>query len=133
MSHAQKWTPAEDALLRTRHGDWKIEDIARHLNRTLASVSSRATKLKLASGRRFGRVGPVAGSSRCLSHSDKAAEYLRRHDRTQVFRCTSAGRPDPRGNHYRYGFGHVVLTDEELVAKAERKGWLPDAWRELAA
>jgi hypothetical protein len=47
-----------------------------------------------------------------------------------VYRCTETGRADPKGKFWR--FGNAVLTPDELIARAERKGWDPEEWRRVA-
>ena len=56
---------------------------------------------------------------RDFSPEAQAADHLRRY--THVYRCTERGSADPRGSFYRYG--DVVLTTDELIQRAERKGW----------
>lgn len=50
---------------------------------------------------------------------EAAANFLRRE--CAVYRCTDAGAASPKGNHWRRG--STVLTVEQLVALARRKGW----------
>lgn len=56
-------------------------------------------------------------------------ECLRRLAPT--YRCDDTGRANPKGSYWRHG--RVVLSDAEVIARAERKGWSADAWRALAA
>lgn len=58
-----------------------------------------------------------------------AADHLRRD--CAVYRCTETGRADQTGAWWRYG--NVTVTPGELIERAIRKGWSPDAWRRLAA
>lgn len=61
----------------------------------------------------------------------KAADYLASFDRTPVFRIDERGQPSAKGKLWRYGT--TRLTTDEMMAKAYRKGFDPDAWRRLAA
>lgn len=63
------------------------------------------------------------------SIEDSAANYLRRT--APVWRCRSDGQFDHRGNNWR--FGRAVLTGEDLIERARRKGFDPDAWRRIGA
>lgn len=63
------------------------------------------------------------------SRAARAAEYLRRRD--AVFRCGENGKPDPKGA---YWFTcSRIFTPEQLVERAEGRGWQPDAWRQVVA
>jgi hypothetical protein len=59
---------------------------------------------------------------------EDAAQHLRRL--TFVFRCGPKGDADQRGKFWRYG--NAVFTGAELIARAERHGFDPDAWRRVA-
>lgn len=66
----------------------------------------------------------------------RAADHLRHY--APVYRCTERGgvpenaRPDdPRLTHWRYG--QAVLTADELIERAARRGFDAGAWRRLAA
>lgn len=61
-------------------------------------------------------------------HAEAAADHLRRF--APVFRCTSGGRADQKGDWY--CFGRTLLTPQELIARAKRKGFDPDAWQRVA-
>jgi len=63
--------------------------------------------------------------------ADRAAEHIASYDRTPVFRIADDGKPHPKGKLWRYGT--TRLTTEQMLAKAYRKGFDPDAWRRLAA
>lgn len=67
--------------------------------------------------------------ARDVGRAGQAAIFLQRLG--PVFRCTAEGRADPKGTHWRRG--SAVLTDAELMQRAERNGWAPDAWREVRA
>lgn len=70
--------------------------------------------------RRFNYAGPkVTQIQRDYSPEAQAADHLRRY--TFVYRCTERGRADHRGEFYRYG--DAVLTPDELIRRAEAKGW----------
>ena len=55
--------------------------------------------------------------SQTYGPEDAAADTLRKFG--AVFRCDERGRADHKGTHWR--FGNVVLTGDELIARAERK------------
>ena len=59
----------------------------------------------------------------------RAAEYLRRRD--AVFRCDEAGKPDHKGALW--FTCSRTWTADELIARAEAKGWDPHAWERIAA
>ncbi len=59
--------------------------------------------------------------------AERAADVLRPY--APVYRCTDTGRADFTGKFWRYGT--VVVTDAELIERAERKGFQADAWRQL--
>jgi hypothetical protein len=89
---------------------------------------------------------PVAtAANRALGHSvtrivtpsrgygDEAANFLQsnRGGGWVVFRSDENGRQDITGKFWRVG--RVVCTDAELVERAERRGFDPNAWRRVAA
>jgi hypothetical protein len=69
---------------------------------------------------------------RDVTMEGQAADHLRRY--AAVYRCTPGGGvvdDKARLTHWRYG--NAVLTSEEMIARAMRNGFRPDAWREIAA
>lgn len=68
--------------------------------------------------------------ARDCSRAGKAAQFLQKFG--PVTRCDADGRVDPKGTHWLRG-GRFVLTDAEIMDRATRQGWRPEAWRELAA
>lgn len=72
---------------------------------------------------------PVDRTTRDASRAGMAAEFLRRD--APVYRCRPLGAADAQGTHWRYG--RVVLTDDEVIERAERKGWAPSAWMKVQA
>ena len=62
------------------------------------------------------------------SREGQAADHLRRY--CAVYRCTETGAADQKGKFWRVG--NAVKTGAELIAQAERHGWNPDAWMEIA-
>ena len=49
----------------------------------------------------------------------------------RIFRCDPDGRVNPKGTHWnRNGF---ILTDDDVIDRARRNGWSPDAWERIAA
>ena len=64
------------------------------------------------------------------SRAGLAAQFLQRFG--PVVRCNEDGRLNATGTHWLRG-GRFVLTDDEIIARAERNGWRPDAWKAIAA
>ena len=77
-----------------------------------------------------GRTRNIASPARIevQTDADKAADYLRKFG--PVSRCDEAGKPNLRGGHWRRG--SFVLTDADIMARARRQGWNPDAWKMVA-
>lgn len=65
---------------------------------------------------------------RDASTEGQAADVLRRL--AAVYRCTEKGAADPKGGWWRYG--SVVLAGAELIERARRHGFDPDAWRTIS-
>lgn len=86
--------------------------------------------VRLAANRGFD--GPKSAFITRLSRDDslegRAADHLRRY--AAVYRCTETGRADQHGAWWRYG--SVVIDAGELIERAMRKGWVPDAWAVVA-
>lgn len=78
--------------------------------------------------RKPGNPGVATRTQRDMSHVGQAADFLRKY--SGVWRCTSTGSPKPDGTHWRRG--SAILTDAELIERAERLGWDADAWRRVA-
>ena len=71
----------------------------------------------------------VEAPRRDMTLAGRAAdECLRRYAR--CFRADPSGKPNPAGTHWVYGT--IVLSSDELVARAEAKGWRADAWKDVA-
>lgn len=62
------------------------------------------------------------------SRAGMAADYLRKFG--AVYRCTPMGAADPKGTHWRRG--SAILTDAEIVQRAEYNGFDADAWKRVA-
>lgn len=95
----------------------------------------RTPKRKAASRKRPNPPGTVF-IAQAINHTalksgreEDAAQHLRRF--CAVYRCTERGGADAKGKFWRVG--NAVLTAAELIARAERKGWSPDAWERIAA
>lgn len=138
------WIRSDDEYLRANYSRLSIPELAAKLNRSEGSVKRRAVTLGITTGRPRGWNLNTAertfnSSARRLvdmrpsSQADMAADYIRSHDRTPVYRCTKEGTPNPKASYWKYGHGSVVLTEAELIAKAERKGWSADGWKRLVA
>lgn len=56
---------------------------------------------------------------RDFSVAGQAADFLRRFG--AVYRCAENGAPNSKGTHWKRNFS--VLTDDEIVRRAERLGW----------
>lgn len=54
------------------------------------------------------------------------ADFLRQARRYRIHRCTEGGGADQAGKFWRVE--NAVLTDDELIARAERWGWSADRW-----
>jgi hypothetical protein len=68
--------------------------------------------------------------ARDISRAGMAAQFLQKFG--SVVRCDADGRIDPKGTHWLRG-GRFVLSDAEIIERATRQGWRPDAWREVIA
>lgn len=75
-----------------------------------------------------GRLKMDRDNRRDMSRAGLAADYLRRFG--PVFRCDQHGKPSEKGTHW--ARGRYVLTGAEIIDRAERNGWQPDAWRTVA-
>ena len=131
----EPWLPVEDQQLKANFNTLSYGEIAALIGRTASAVKSRAIQLGLRkASTQFQRDSRIKfEGQRAKGLVDLAAEHVRCHDRVAIFRCDSDGAPNPKGDRWKYGFGSLVLTDDEMIAKAERKGWRPDAWKELRA
>lgn len=130
----EPWSDIEDQQLRANFSALTYDQLSTLIGRSASAVKARAILLGLRkSSTRYQRDLRVKfDGQRAKGHTDLAAEYVRCHDRVAIFRCDDDGGPNPKGKCWKYGFGSLVLTDDELIAKAERKGWRADAWREIA-
>lgn len=72
-----------------------------------------------------GQPARVINATPITSRAEDAARFLQRFG--AVYRCGQTGRPAVNGDHWNRG-GHV-LSDADVIARAERLGWNPDAWR----
>lgn len=127
------WTDADIHRLRTMFSSHSYTDIAAVLGRTVSSVKSKAISLGLRKS--TGHFAPDRAPQirgRVQGQADMAADFIRSHDRTPVYRCDRDGNPNPKAKFWKYGYGSLVLTEDALLAKAERKGWRADSWREIA-
>lgn len=139
------WTEAEIQYLRDNWEAMTNSTIARNIGRSASAVKTKGGNLKLKRLRGNKPVAPrkatkpvssvtvqriIPAYRPALDHAGKAAEFLRVYDRVPMYRCDADGKPKPQGDHWRYG--NAVLTDDETIAKATRKGWNADAWKALA-
>jgi hypothetical protein len=65
---------------------------------------------------------------RDLSRAGQAAEFLRKL--APVWRCDADGKTNPSGTHWRRNMR--VLTDADLIERAEGLGFDPGAWKRLS-
>jgi|GEM_PF-6846991 len=103
---------------------------AAHYRASLATVTRWRRELELRPQARMkkgiGQSRPQGFVARPLlinrdtSMAGQAADFLRRFG--AVYRCDEAGPPNPKGKFWKRNF--VVLTDDELVARAKRLGWM---------
>lgn len=125
------WSKTEDDYLRANFHDHGPTVIGKELGRSSNAVKARARKLGLGSMRPRG-VPQLATSrlsgERTYGRADAAAQHLQHY--ASVYRCDVEGHADHKGGFWRYG--NIILTEPELLAKAERKGWRADSWREIA-
>lgn len=124
------WTERDVYLLRTNFNAMTYAQLEDVLGRTAVAIKSKANSLGLKKSQgNFARDGRTNFQGQAAKGvADMAAQHLRRE--APVFRCDAGGAPNPKGKCWRYG--NVVLTEAELLAKAERKGWRADQWREIA-
>ena len=124
------WEDDDIRRLKTLYSGSSLNDIAAQLGRTISAIKSMAIKLGLR--RATGNFAPDRAPQirgRVQGHADLAAQHLQKY--APVFRCQADGTPTVKGSHWRYG--SVVLTEAEMIARAERKGWDADEWKRLAA
>lgn len=110
-------------------------ELARHYGRSDATIRRLLRVAGIEAMRRQDRpkVGylkaPVDRAHRDLSRAGMAADFLRYYG--GLSRCDADGAFNPNGDHWRRG--STILTADEVIARAEAKGWRPDAWREVRA
>lgn len=125
------WADDDVRLLKQMYSGHTLAEIAATTGRSINAVKSKALKIGLR--RATGHFAPDRAPQirgRVQGRADMAAQHVSEHDRTPVYHCDADGTANPKGDHWRYG--NAILTEDELFAKAERKGWNPDAWREIA-
>ena len=66
---------------------------------------------------------------RDITYAGQAADYLRRFG--PVIRCDDRGRFNLKGDHWRRG--STILRPDDVVERARRNGWRPEAWAEISA
>lgn len=127
----EPWTDNEIQQLRANFNTLSYGQIGALIGRTASAVKSRAIEMGLRKASALFQRDHRARfeGQRVQGIADMAAQHLRRD--APVFRCDADGQANPKGKCWR--FGNLTLTEDEMLAKAERKGWRADAWRELAA
>lgn len=137
--NATPWSPEDEAKLIDLIGGHGIAHICKALGRKETSVRLKAKQL----GHRIVNPNPKRGGGssapryfmdgvRHVTTADLAAAHIRAHDRTCVYRCNEKGLQDARGSLWKYGFGSLRLTEDELLMKAERKGWSRSEWEKVS-
>lgn len=124
------WGDDDIHRLKTLYSGNSLNDVAAMLGRTVSAVKSKAIALGLR--RATGNFAPDRAPQirgRCQGQADMAAQFLQRF--APVFRADADGSANPKGESWRYGSS--ILTEAELFARAERKGFDPDGWKRLAA
>lgn len=132
-----RWTDEEKARLRQLSETMTWQQIGEEMGRGREPVMAMAKRLGIrrheASGKqadtstRFSRDSApryFMVSARSMGIQDLAADFIRAHDRTCVFRCKKNGEYAKDGKYWKYGRGSLVLTPQEMMDKAERKGWV---------
>lgn len=72
---------------------------------------------------------PVDRAVKDGSRAGLAADFLRKFG--PVYKCNDRGSADIAGSHWRRGSS--ILTDAEIIERAEYNGWSHDAWKQVAA
>lgn len=123
------WSEREIYLLRTNFNSMTYNQLCELLGRSAASIKSKANSigLKKASGNFARDRGPRFDGQGVKGIADMAAQHLRRDG--PVYRCDAAGKANPKGKFWR--FGNITLTEADMLAKAERKGWRGDDWKQI--
>ncbi|MGN6290413.1 MAG: hypothetical protein ACTHNA_14255 [Sphingopyxis terrae] len=124
------WTDQDIHTLRTNFNAKSFAQLSAMLGRTEAAIRTKAISIGLrkSSGTFTRDVRASFHGQHAKGVADMAAQHLRRI--APVFRCDADGAANPKGKCWRYG--NTVLTEAELMARAESKGWDADAWRKIA-
>ncbi|WP_194919911.1 hypothetical protein [Novosphingobium sp. NBM11] len=104
---------------------------ARHFKASLSTVTRWRREISMSKHERAKRTsaGPRPFASgfqqrpllcnRDVTVAGQAADFLRKFG--AVYRCDADGKPNAKGSHWKRNFS--VLTDDELMGRAERLGW----------
>lgn len=124
------WSERDVYLLRTNFNSMTYAQLVDLLGRSAPAIKAKANSIGLRKAQgNFARDSrPTFFAQRSQGVADMAAQHLRRD--APVFRADADGKANPKGKCWRYG--NTVLTEDELIAKAERKGWDGQAWRNIA-
>lgn len=68
--------------------------------------------------------------TRTTSPMSKAQDFMQRQG-WPCWRCNENGSFNRKGTHFH--LGRLIVTESELLARAERKGWRQDDWQQIAA
>lgn len=127
----EEWSDAEMLALRTNFHAMTYSQLCELLpGRSHLAIKAKANSIGLRKAQgNFARDSrPTFFAQRLQGIADMAAQHLRRD--APVFRADADGKANPKGKCWRYG--NTVLSEDELIAKAERKGWDGQAWRNIA-
>ena len=131
-----RWTDEEKARLRQLSETMTWQQIGEEMGRGREPVMAMAKRIGIRRHHASGKqVNPVRffresapryfmEGARAIGIQDMAADFLRGYDRTCVFRCKKSGEYAKDGKYWKYGRGSLVLTPQEMMAKAERKCWV---------
>lgn len=125
------WTEQDIHTLRTNFNSKSFAQLSAMLGRTEAAIRTKAISIGLrkSSGTFTRDVRASFHGQHAKGVADMAAQHLRRI--APVFRCDADGAANPKGKCWRYG--NTVLTEAELLARAESKGWDADEWRRVGS
>lgn len=123
------WTERDVYLLRTNFHAMTYAQLVELLGRSPDAIKAKANSIGLRKAQgNFARDSRAKFfSERAQGVADMAAQHLRRD--APVFRADADGQPNPKGKFWR--FGNITMTEDEMLAKAERKGWREHAWKEI--
>jgi transposase len=114
------------AHLQNRYGVGK-DVIRRWLRESDVTRQPESQALRLIKPNAYA-TAPLDRVQRDMSNAGQAVDFLRRFG--AVYRCNERGGADVKGNRWRRG--SAILTDADIIERAERLGWDANAWRRVA-